>query len=212
MPDDETPLVLNHEQLEERSMAFFQRLNTDATLRERLVNDPVGTIEEEVYGHNLDAREISINQANRLLFSLLSNPQFMSRIEELNGIMGPQTTNTEIHSAIVQAIIDYGDSEVVAALTPAHPAEVLASDVAVQRTMNELFCVLDCSPVVINQVIVAGRALDQLTRVMTREDVARVVRLFSEAVPSRGADLRQSGVLRAQRTVREGRILHSDNR
>jgi len=77
-------LILNYRGYSPRLEGLFQKLHTAPSFREIFVKDPAGVFAKEAFPeHNLSPGQI--NQGNRLLFSLLSNPKFMEwrkRFEE----------------------------------------------------------------------------------------------------------------------------------
>jgi len=208
---DQPRLVLRQEGLEDRSIQFFQRLNTDENLRQQLIADPIGTIQHEVYGlDNLDRRDATLNQANRVLLSLLSNDDFMAWAQQFNETADPNTSREEVAAAIVRAAVEHGDKELLTSLAAREPVRLrMASDGDV--TQN-LYCILDCSPIVTfqTQQFIATSGSEKLQEVMSREDIAMVSRLFTEAIPDRARQLRSSGVLSAVDSASLGRRLSGD--
>jgi hypothetical protein len=213
-PGDQRRLVLRQEGLEDRSIQFFQRLNTDEDLRQQLIADPIGTIQHEVYGlDNPDRRDAALNQANRVLLSLLSNDGFMAWAQHFNETADPNTSREEVAAAIVRAAVEHGDKELLASLAAREPVRLrLGSDAGAGDVTQNLFCILDCSPVAVMpaQQNIAVFGSDKLRQVMSREDVAMVSRLFTEAIPERARQLRASGVLSSVDSATLGRQLSGD--
>jgi len=197
-PQQEPPLVLDQEGLADRSIAFFTRLNADEGLRTEFVADPIGTIEREVYGRgDPGEREATLNQANRILLSLLSNERFMAWARDYDATVDPATSKEEVHQAIIRAAVEHGDKELLTSMAARVSDVPLGRGVSVAddtATLN-LFCVLDCSPVVAFQANTTVSGDTRLRQALSREDIATVARLFAEDIPQRAAALRDQGVL-----------------
>jgi hypothetical protein len=72
----EDRLVLNIDDFSQRTTSLFQRMNESLAFRQLFIKDPSGILAETM----LPSQQMpasAVNQANRLLYSLLSNAQFM---------------------------------------------------------------------------------------------------------------------------------------
>ena len=69
-------LVFDYEKLDERSIHLFDQLKRSEVLRAEFISNPAGVLGREVLQGRKLTSPLEIDQANRLLFSLLSNPRF----------------------------------------------------------------------------------------------------------------------------------------
>src|SRR5262245_60096898 len=75
-------LILGYDGFSERTAHFFRGLNESRALQELFLRDPAGTLSAEVLPPGKMPAAARLNQANRILFSLLSNPNFTSWSEQ----------------------------------------------------------------------------------------------------------------------------------
>ncbi|WP_025683380.1 hypothetical protein [Paenibacillus maysiensis] len=94
-------LIFNYEDLQERAKIIFEKLNHSSDLQENFLNDPTGVVTNLLYGESVYPCPADVSAANMMLFSLLSNPKFMSWGKELQERMAAQ----------VQAVSEANDSQ-----------------------------------------------------------------------------------------------------
>jgi hypothetical protein len=95
-------LVLNYAGFRHHVADFYARLNESAAFRELFVRDPSGAMAQTIFPGYLRFQAGHINQANRLLFSLLSNPRFVEWAEEYQ---------TQLEQQASEAFGDIEDAE-----------------------------------------------------------------------------------------------------
>src|SRR4051794_40495877 len=69
-------LVLQYDDLAARVETFYRQLENSVPFRELFIRNPAGVISQTILADDLPPPSASLNQANRLFFSLLSNKKF----------------------------------------------------------------------------------------------------------------------------------------
>lgn len=126
-------LILNYRNFSERVGNLYSQLDKSTAMKELLSKNPVGLINKFLFSeYNVSAGEI--NQGNRLLFSLLSNPKFLKWSErfeeqikeELKQIPEKEYDENErvkmlfakldrskLYQQLAQATLEFGDFETI---------------------------------------------------------------------------------------------------
>ncbi|MEV4254264.1 hypothetical protein AB0J52_14015 [Spirillospora sp. NPDC049652] len=80
-------LILNYPKYSERIADWFGEMNASPAFREVFLADPAGTVSQAIFPDQPPISEGGVNQANRILFSALSNPEFMRWAGEYNEVL-----------------------------------------------------------------------------------------------------------------------------
>jgi hypothetical protein len=75
-------LILNYDGFNDRVEALFEQLTTSPSARELFLKDPASLVAKVVLPSGDQPRAAELAQANRILFSLLSNPKFIAWAKE----------------------------------------------------------------------------------------------------------------------------------
>jgi hypothetical protein len=130
-------LVLKHDDLARRLQDLYGQLSESRSFREYFVKDPSSLIASTVFSGYRDVSAARINQANRLLFSLLSNARFMEWSEEFQNrvleeaqeivnladpvetaaLLSALVDKNRLYREIADAMLEFGDKELIFSLT-----------------------------------------------------------------------------------------------
>jgi hypothetical protein len=135
-------LILDYGDFSERAQELYERMNDSPHIRERLVKDPAGAVNEMLLqGTVTPPSRGTINQANRLLYSLLSNQEFMEwsqsyqekiqeqlrqiaeehDSEEAFKLLVERIDRSELYREITEAILEHADREILYSIIAIDP-------------------------------------------------------------------------------------------
>lgn len=225
-------LVLRYERFAERAQTFFSQIGTSAAFREVFLRDPAGTLSETVLAGEGVPSSADINQANRLLFALLSNDGFMewarnySRSFEERVAAGLAADVDDVERLKLQAVTHDRDqmfADLVQAISENPDFETLCSvmvrrrpdtneAIVPQPNMNvaayeETFVAgyaVALFFVLVVAVAVAGQAPSGPTQTLSRVDLETVANVLTQRLPERAAEVRASGALSDIGRIRGG--------
>ncbi|HEV2999985.1 MAG TPA: hypothetical protein VGW75_04520 [Solirubrobacteraceae bacterium] len=110
--EPEEGLVLRKEEVRERTAALFAKIERDDAEREQFIRNPVGVLGREVVGRELGEQVES--DANRLLLSMLSNPEFRGWLEDKALELEERpTTHEQFRKDFATALVEFGDPVLV---------------------------------------------------------------------------------------------------
>ena len=136
----EEMLVLNYRNFSSRLESLFGSLGKSPAALESFARDPAGVFGKHVFPeHNVSAGEL--NQANRVLFSLLSNPRFLDwskkfeqkirdqlkkvgkKVDSAEAIKQLTATldRAELYKEIAKATLSFADLELIYSMTVIDP-------------------------------------------------------------------------------------------
>jgi hypothetical protein len=220
-------LILEYEGFAERARALTDELNTSASLRDRLLTDPTGVISEYLFPIVSRVSQAEINQANRFLYSLLSNEPFMAwaadwqaRHREAIADVESQVTisldKQQLYEELADAIIEFGDRETLHTLMAvdrsAEAAGHLEDYAEPALSVNYLRWPPPPKPVIVAILYVFGAAALIIVvaipplrapspEELSRLDLQRLSGTLLDALSTRAAAARQSGALRSVRSI-----------
>lgn len=216
-------LVLRYERFAERAEAFFGLISSSAAFREVFLRDPAGTLSETILVGEGALSSVDINQANRLLFALLSNGGFMEwartygqGFDEGSGA-GPAADlddtermklravtldRNQMFADLVRAIADNPDFETICSVMVRRrtdPAEAIVPRPNMNvATYEETFVAgyaVALFFVLVVAVAVAGETPGGPTQTLSRADLETVADVLTQRLPERAAEVRASGAL-----------------
>ena len=130
-------LVLGGDQFSANLRAFYANLNRSAAFRAAFVNNPAEATQRTLLKDIMHAGPTELSRANRVLFSMLSNPAFMTwspeyeaalreRIRDVLEIVedpverlariGTALDRATLYQDIARAMLTHGDAELLLAL------------------------------------------------------------------------------------------------
>lgn len=74
----QSPLILDFAGFSKRLDSFLEQANQSSSVKNNMIQNPVGTLSQVALPGSPPPDNATLSEANRLLFSLLSNPHFMS--------------------------------------------------------------------------------------------------------------------------------------
>jgi len=114
-------LILKTSELRPDLIKFYDQIRTDARARERFLSDPAKYLQESSFAH--PTSELNISGANRLLFSLLSNREFLSWAEQYSRDIARSARHAldrlpleQIYLDVANAIATYCDKALVVSI------------------------------------------------------------------------------------------------
>lgn len=106
------PLVLGRKAFRQSMAALFQELDTDEEAQQRFIQDPAGIIMDRVFQEKLPPQRAS--EANRLLFSVLANKQFLRWMDQYaSENKGRRVGKDEFNQDFAKALLEFGDQELL---------------------------------------------------------------------------------------------------
>lgn len=109
-------LEFKYPEFRQRVTALFDRVERDADFRAAFVQDPTGTIMEDVYRRPLERQRVS--DANRLLFSLIASKPFRDWIRTYaRAQRGKAVSRDRFSHDFADAVVKFGDPNVTLSLT-----------------------------------------------------------------------------------------------
>lgn len=208
-------LILQVPQLNQRLTSLLTQIHTDPSLSDLYINDPVGVIQKSIFPEETNIPPAEIHRGNRLLFSLLSNKNFLDwaqnyenqlikQAEAATKLDDPdQALNSylvtvdrnKIHQDLAAAVAKFADPELIASLTwkgsGTNPADIAVDT----ETFVYAVAVLAVFAVGV-MVLFAGRLPVMMDgAVLTRVDLANVANQLSEQLIAHANTVKASGVL-----------------
>ena len=125
------PLILRNDELAPKTAAFHKELKASPRLQSEFINNPIKVVAQRFLPQNI-ADGISpqrINNANRVLFSIISNDRFRTWAEEYKVTL-KKTDNVDKSQLIKDfsaAVIRYGDAALVQGIVEEHKGKILVS-------------------------------------------------------------------------------------
>jgi hypothetical protein len=229
---------LEYPEFAERLGSFLQRLNNDPALLQTFARDPSGVLSPSVFPDDPQPALSTINRGNRLLFSLLSNERFMtwseqyterlsaSAVERFPDLDADEAARAfaatlspdEVYQEIVDAMVQFVDRELLAALLVVDPDDVdslLGREAA--RAPSPVYgwvvvlVLLFVVVAAVHAVVALGTSGDVIRTGaipgLSREDLGRINRLMLDAMSERARGLRETGVLASTEAARRGTSL-----
>jgi hypothetical protein len=219
MPEQDL-LVLDYPDFNRRVGSFFREVEESATLRNEFLADPTGVLQARVFTGLPEIGTGELNQANRFLFSLLSNKEFMDwaaqwqrdHPEAAAGEAGEQWSfrydKTQLYRELTEAIVRFGDKEMLQALALAHAESTVPGE---PRSHEEpafaesLRMPPPPKPVMMTVLwIIAGAAIVILILIpplvakpeaLTREEIRAAADTLMSQLEGRAEEMRGSGEL-----------------
>jgi hypothetical protein len=137
-------LILDRDEFAERAKGLFNQIQTSAGYREYFVANPVGVIHEAIFGGSSSLDHAGINQGNRILFSLLSNPRFVewartfeeqidhevvqaleSGDKDALRLIATRLHRDKLYPEVIKSIFEFGDPELLYSVTVRDPDDPL---------------------------------------------------------------------------------------
>jgi hypothetical protein len=213
-------LILNYPDLSGKLLKVFEDLNQSASKRDALLKNPTGLL-DALLGSAAPLSEVAVSAHNRLLYALLSNPDFLQwahdyriRFEERAVERYPEVTRDEairmliinidresIYRDLAEAATTFADRELLFSLF-ALPKDALASpsqggsDPAGMMPGVITVAVVALLLLAIAAITMMWASGDSLVAVPAdREDLRRVVTSMSVSLERHALELRESGFL-----------------
>lgn len=213
-------LILNYPSFSERAEELFTRLNESEALAMLFVENPSAVITEIMFKEQIPLSSAQVNQCNRLLFSMLTNPGFMGwastyqktlegqvktakdRVES-DKLLTATLDRGRIYTDVVEAFQKYVDKELLYSMMITDPEQKvgpISSRVAPptpqwQPVYVEIFVAV-AAVVAVVVVVTQIDATPYRDRAgITREDLRRVSEFISDGLKARARQLRDSGAL-----------------
>lgn len=228
-------LVLNQNNFAERTFAFYRKMNTSPNFMKKVVEDPARIMAEELFaGEDLPSVG-EINQANRILFSLLSNPKFIEwskdfeermasqvkqegdNIEALNRVVR-NLDRSQLYNEIASAAQQFIDKEWIynrmtinrstAAsnrISGPFRSGVIAADIAV--CIETFIYAVAVGAVFAVAVAAVFLGESPVESGLSRFDLQRIASALAGEMDSRAQALRESGALLSVANVEKGTTL-----
>lgn len=224
-------LVLNYPNLKKRLQELYLRLNDSVAFQSLFLNDPAGILSKTLmYDYNHPPQAV-INQANRLLYALLSNPKFMewakkfqARIEkqaiEISNVDDPDEAlrqmtvlfdRNELYNELIEGIQKYGDVEMIFSLISMDPdkgKKPPVLDVAGRPQIYDtavevetLIYALVAAAVFAIAVAAVFIGMGAVPDGVSREDLKRLSDHISKEFADRAYKLRNSGKLKSVKPI-----------
>uniref|UniRef100_Q01Z15 Uncharacterized protein n=1 Tax=Solibacter usitatus (strain Ellin6076) TaxID=234267 RepID=Q01Z15_SOLUE len=107
-------LTLPQKDLRKNTAALFEGLQHDEKARQKFMTNPVGQVAKLVVGRELAPQQESA--ANRVLFAMLANREFMKWLDEYRGPGGKPATREQFGRDFAQAVVRFGDQDLFKAV------------------------------------------------------------------------------------------------
>lgn len=108
-------LVLKREDIKRHTEALFAKLENDADMRQRFIQDPTGHLASEIVRQELPPQQLS--DANRVLFAMLANDRFRQWLDDYKSVRdGKPVTREQFAIDFAKAAAEFGDSDLLRAL------------------------------------------------------------------------------------------------
>jgi hypothetical protein len=223
-------LLLRAPKIHEDLGGLLERLDQEPALRDLYLRDPAGVIQKFVFPDQGGVPSAEIARGNRLLYSLLSNTEFVQwaqeyeqglilEAQEATSIEDPAAAlnayltivdRSRLHADLAEAVARTADAEVIGALTwrPDLPKVgatrlPIAADIAVDiETFIYAVAVAAVFAVAVGVVFI-GVVPEQPDRLLSRADLLNVANQLSEDLIDRSVVVKEAGTLRqvAQRNI-----------
>jgi len=165
---------------------LLELLEEDVEIRKKFIFDPAGVIAIS-FSDSLGKLSIDkIDEANRLIFSILSNDQFRSWAEEYNEEMSKTFSlrdpdcldKRKIRKDLAEAILKYGDPDLIDALLgPRERSEALTTIDIQSRADTVVYVETAVAAIAVAIVIVLVTAVDATPRAPDLEKNMRISKL-----------------------------------
>lgn len=216
-------LVLNYDGFADRLNDFYTLLSNSPAAQAAFVRDPAGTIGRNVLKGIVPLSQNDVSQANRLLFSLLSNDGFMSWAETFQSQMEEEARaaaeeldpgeqlkrllvtfdRSRMYREVVQAAVDNIDVETMSAITIKDPggSSMSLSERATSEPTWAPNVRVEIETFVYAVFVLLVFAIDisfqvrSLPQMMSRSDLLQVAESLSQSVQRRAQELRAAGEL-----------------
>jgi len=227
-------LILDQDNFSSRVSSFTTSIQGSQAAQQLFLKNPVGNIRKYIFPDSPSAPVAQINQGNRLLLSMLSNPRFMewsdqfqerleSQARELSPSDNPEERmkmlvasfdRTQIYREVVDAVQEFGDRELLFSLMVKDRDSLqtqidgsLVGSVAVEVETFVYAVAAIAVAVVAVAVVVVGRPSDLVLSGISRQDLQRVSNIMSDQLTAKAMAARQRGRLSSFSAVRRGMIL-----
>jgi hypothetical protein len=226
-------LILEYDNLDRGAAAFYQQLNNSPSLQQAFLDDPAGILRRMIFPNAPFPPEGIINKANRLLYALLSNQNFLSwsrqfqssiegeiqqvaqadnRNEAIKGFLASFDRN-RLYSEIVDGILESIDKETLYSLVVGTKLNDTVSSVRV-KSSEYLYTndyVASESYVVVYIAAVAFLFVSQIDITpftepegISRADLQRISASLTSALQEKAVQIRDSGALTSVDSVDKG--------
>ncbi len=109
------PLLLTQKQLRQNMTALFKRLQKDERLRKKFIHNPTELLEVQVLKKTISPQKASA--VNRLLFSILSNAEFLQWFDDYaRDNKGKEINQNRYSQDFAKAVVKYGDQNLIGSL------------------------------------------------------------------------------------------------
>jgi hypothetical protein len=225
-------LILNYQGFEDRLNDLYTRLEASRAMQEAFVRDPAGVIARLVLPGLADVTDAEINQANRLMFALLSNDGFMQWTQAFQERIEAQAREAStaddpaerlrmllvtfdrpaLYREVAQAALDHIDLEIIHSMMVRSPESIAASALGQGREVSlrpnvrleiEIFAVA-VLVLIVFAIDITPLAPNRAPEGLSRTDLQRVAAAIADGMSARARDLRASGALLAPDATTRG--------
>lgn len=214
-------LIIQAPEIRQRMTDLLTRIDSDEGLRQLYLNDPAGVIQKFVFPDQTGVPAAEINRGNRLLYSLLSNAEFLTwardyeqalttaareatEIEDPGQALNAYLTIIDrgrIHKDLAEAVARFSDKELIASLTWRPDASVNNANleftpsvtVDIETFIYAVALVIAFGVVAVAVVISVPAAEGE--EVLNRMDLQNIASQLSAQLSQRAAEVRASGIL-----------------
>jgi hypothetical protein len=225
-------LILEYDNLDRGAAAFYNQLNNSPALQQAFLDDPAGILRRMIFPNAPFPPEGIINKANRLLYALLSNQNFLSwseqfqasldsefqqvmqadnRSEAVKGFLASFDRN-RLYSEITDGILGSIDKETLYSLVVGTNLNDTISSVRVRSTeyvytndyvVSESYAAVYLLLYVVILVAAGFSQIDQ-PEVISREDLLRISTSLTSNLQEKALQVRDSGALTSIDSVDKG--------
>jgi hypothetical protein len=225
-------LILEYDNLDRGAAAFYQQLNNSPALQQAFLDNPAGILRRMMFPNAPFPPEGVINKANRLLYALLSNQNFLSwseqfqasldsefqqvmqaenRSEAVKGFLASFDRN-RLYSEITDGILGSIDKETLYSLVVGTNLNDTVSSVRVRSVeyvytndyvVSESYAAVYLLLYVVILVAAGFSQIDQ-PEVISREDLLRISTSLTSNLQEKAVQVRDSGALTSIDSVDKG--------
>jgi len=225
-------LLLEFPDFSERMSEFLRELEQNPSLQQLYIRDPGGVLSRSVFKDQPAPPTSALNQGNRLLFALLSNPGFMAWADEYGERLSARALKQfpeldpdqaarahaatlrpdEVYSDLIDAALKNIDRELLAALIVVDVDDVesvISPRAGISGTQTVAWSPVFVVVFVVVAAVIAAVVLNHhVARAapagFSRQDLGRLSRLLTESLKEHADELRRAGVLSSPESARRG--------
>jgi hypothetical protein len=214
-------LIIQAPEIRQRMTDLLTRIDGDEGLRQLYINDPAGVIQKFVFPDQTGVPAAEINRGNRLLYSLLSNAEFLTwardyeqalttaareatEIEDPGQALSAYLTIIDrgrIHKDLAEAVARFSDKELIASMTWRPDASVSSANLEFTPSVSvDIETFIYAVALVIAFGVAAVAVLISVPaaaegEVLNRMDIQNIASQLSAQLSQRAAEVRASGIL-----------------